>query len=177
MARSTPQGEGVQRFSSGHPSANQPVAFAGASLSRRDCRCSRRGAARLVALDVSPDDLTHAYAFGREAMMPWGAPREVELAPGAVAYSATGARLQGPIALDEDEPLIVLSGHRLDLGRTVDLGETEVVGDTFLQFDVTNARDGSERFEGPWSWHERRAGDDRTRELVTAEGGERPGDI
>lgn len=129
------------------------------------------------ARDVSPDDLTHAYRFGRDAMMLWGAPREVELASGAVAYSAAGERLDGAVRLGMDEPLIVLSDRPIELGEGVRLGESAVVGDSFLQFDVTNEADGSETFEGPWSWYERRAGDGRMRELVTAEGGERPGDI
>ena len=131
-----------------------------------------RGAAR----DVSPDGLTHAHRFGDRAMVIWGAERELTLGKGAVAHSATGERLTGPLRISEDEPVVVLGSRPLKLGSTVKLGEAALVGDSFLQFDVTNERDGSERFEGPWSWHELR-GDGRTRELVTMEGAERAGEV
>ena len=132
--------------------------------------------ARGDAVEVSPDGLTHAFRFGDRAMMLWGAEREAALAPGAVAYSASGERLDGAPRLSDDEPLVVIADRPIALGREVRLGASPVVGDSFHQFDVTNAADGSARFEGPWSWHALR-GDGRMAELVTAEGGERPGEI
>ena len=128
------------------------------------------------AVEVSPDELTRAFRFGDRAMMLWGAAREVELAPGAAAYTAAGKRIAGPLTLGRDEPVVVVADGPIALGRTVRLGETAVVGDSFLQFDVTNAADGSRRFEGPWSWHELR-GDGRMAELVTMEGGSRKGEV
>jgi hypothetical protein len=129
------------------------------------------------AVDVSPEDgLARAIRFGETAMVLWGVERDVTLSNGARAYSAEGELLGGPIALDPSTPIIVLSSNAVRLGTSVKLKAQDVVGDSFLQFDVTNTEDGSESFEGPWSWHYKR-GDGLMSELVTVEGGQRDGSI
>lgn len=129
------------------------------------------------AKDITPEDgLARVVSFGSKAMVLWGEERDIQLQNGAKAYSARGELLKGTVSLDPDEPIVVLSNNAMKLGRDVKLGQTDLVGDVYMQFDVTNALDGSESFEGPWSWHYLR-GTGQTGDFETLEGGHRKGTI
>ena len=103
--------------------------------------------------DVSPDAMTYAYRFGDEALVLWGEPRSVTLAPGVTAHDAAGTVLTGDqFSLDPERPLVLRGQGSLALGEAVVLGPQRQVGDSFHQFDWTNDAGGVEGFEGPWSY-------------------------
>lgn len=88
----------------------------------------------LPARDVAPDPFTYACAFGDTALVIWGAPRAVDLAPGLRALTATGDLAEAP-RLSRTEPLVILSdGVAPRLGETVQLGPQTIRADSFDQF-------------------------------------------
>lgn len=62
-----------------------------------------------VASDVAPDPFTYACKFGQSALVIWGAPRGVMLAPGLRALNSAGLMLEAPLRLSRDKTLLILS--------------------------------------------------------------------
>lgn len=97
-----------------------------------------------VASDVAPDAFTYACKFGQSALVIWGAPRAVALAPGLRALNSAGVVLEAPMRLSRDKTLLILSdGPPVDLGDTVRLGPQRVLADSYDGFSYLEVDDRS----------------------------------
>lgn len=104
--------------------------------------------------DVSPDPFTYAFQYGDHAMVLWGEPRTISLAPGIRALDSTGSEIASAnLLLDPDNPLVLLGRQPVALGASVTLGPQALIADSYHQFDWTNDPGGADGFEGPWSYH------------------------
>ncbi|MEM8728772.1 MAG: hypothetical protein AAGF79_02550 [Pseudomonadota bacterium] len=84
--------------------------------------------------DVAPDPFTYACQFGDAALVVWGAPRFVTLAPGLLALDPLGRPVQAP-ALSRQDPLLILGDGAVPrLGETVNLGPQQVLYDSYDLF-------------------------------------------
>lgn len=101
-------------------------------------------------LSASDSPLLQLYRFGPDRWVAWGTPRDVALAAGAAAFTATGDRIAGPVRIGA-EP-IILSGSRPSFGAT------PILADSLLQFG-----------SAPWSYHVR-AGRGTERALTPLDG-------
>ncbi|MET0377264.1 MAG: calcium-binding protein, partial [Rhizorhabdus sp.] len=101
---------------------------------------------------IAVDDFTFAYRYGSDALVIWGAQRDINVAGPARYFDAQGREIAKPTAIDPDEPLIVISDGPISYGTTFTLGASGLVADSFTQFDFTNEPTGAQTFEGPWSY-------------------------
>ena len=96
---------------------------------------------RLPAVDVAPDPFTYACRFGDHALVIWGAPRDVTLAPGLRALDAQGRAVDAPV-LSRTDPLLILGEDLAPVpGDTVTLGPQTVLADSFDQFPQAGSPD------------------------------------
>ncbi|RVT86914.1 hypothetical protein DXV76_02155 [Rhodobacteraceae bacterium CCMM004] len=85
--------------------------------------------------DAAPDPFTYGCAYEGGALVLWGAPRSVTLAPGVRAVDATGADWTGPPTLSRDGVLVLLDdGAAPVLGDTVRLAPQRLRADNVDQF-------------------------------------------
>lgn len=95
-----------------------------------------------TATDVAPDPFTYACRFGPRALVIWGAPRGLEMAPGLRALTATGEGAEAPLALSRSAPLLILSPEApIRLGDNVTLGAQTLRADSFDQFGQISGPD------------------------------------
>jgi hypothetical protein len=124
-------------------------------------------------LDVSPDDFSYAFQFGRHAMVLWGEPRRIEFTVPVEAYDATGTPLPSFSGqLDPDGPIIIKSTDALVMGETVRVTPTDLIGDSYHQFHLPGSVDAERDFAGKWSYFAK-SGSGETRALSTIGGGQR----
>lgn len=133
--------------------------------------------ARGSVAKVAVDDFTYVYTFGDKAAVVWGEQRTLALAPGVAAYDLSGNRItQFDGQISPDEPIVLISETPLTLHQSYDFGATGIVGDSYHQFDGTNAKVGSAAgFEGPWSYYSL-SGTGKLSALQTMGGGGRTGE-
>ncbi|PSL18463.1 hypothetical protein [Shimia abyssi] len=110
---------------------------------------------------VSDDPLVFGCRYGENAMVLWGANRDVVIRdPNIRAVLPNGAEWGGEkITLDEDTPVILVSAEGA-LGEEVQLGQSPVLADTRFQFAFDPAQRGSN-----FSWHVRKGGAERPMQL------------
>src|SRR6195952_3443839 len=103
---------------------------------------------------VPVDDFTYMYKFGDNAAIVWGTPRTLQLGADVTAYDLSGKPITNfSGTVDKAAPVVLVSSNVIKVGGNVTLGATNIVGDSFDQFDVSNAIAGSTAgFEGPWSY-------------------------
>ncbi len=90
----------------------------------------------LPVADVSPDPFTYACLYDQRILMIWGMPRSLDVTTDEVtALDHTGNALTGQtFTLSETEPLILVSGTDLQLGRDMVLGDHAVLADSYHGF-------------------------------------------
>ncbi|MBB94182.1 MAG: hypothetical protein CML68_06240 [Rhodobacteraceae bacterium] len=109
--------------------------------------------------DAAPDAFTYACRFGQDALVIWGAPRAVSLAPGLRALDPLGRPVDSP-ALDRETPLLIL-GPDPRLGSNVTLARQDVVADSFDLFSPDGGGDVFVRRQGQAMPLQPRPGQDR----------------
>ena len=124
-------------------------------------------------LDVSPDDFSYAFQFGKHAMVLWGEPRRIEVTVPVEAYDATGTPLPSFSGqLDPDRPIIIKSTEALVMGETVRVTPTDLIGDSYHQFHLPGTVDDERDVAGNWSYFAKSAGG-KIRPLSAIGGGQR----
>lgn len=95
------------------------------------------------ATDLGIYPFTYGCAFGENAMVLWGAPRDVVLADGIQAYASDSTRLAtDDLRLDRERAVVLLSDSPMQLGMEVQLGPHGVIADSFDQFAYPGSTDG-----------------------------------
>lgn len=93
--------------------------------------------------DLGIDAFTYGCAFGENAMVLWGAPRDVVLADGIQAFAPDNTSLvTDDLRLDRDRAVVLLSDSPMRLGEQVWLGPHGVIADSFDQFAYPDAAEG-----------------------------------
>lgn len=93
--------------------------------------------------DLGIDPFTYGCAFGDNAMVLWGAPRDVVLAEGVRAYSPDYTQLvTHGLKLDRELAVVFLSDNPMRLGKEVRLGPHRVIADSFDQFAYPGSAQG-----------------------------------
>lgn len=118
---------------------------------------------------VAIDSHTYLYTFGPNAAILWGEARSITLDAGVTAYDLAGRKIDNLASIAPDQPVILRSKQAIT-ADSITFGDSAIIADSYHDFDLTNLANGTQEFEGPWSYFAE-SGTGKVLELVTLGGG------